>query len=68
MGGRSKDDEKQINIWKGIVRRFKGKLVKMIEDTDGKLDDYSNSPKIRQILLYWGYELTEKDFFVNLTN
>ena len=27
-----------------------------------KYDDYSISPKIRQILLYWGYELTKKDF------
>ena len=40
----------------------------MIKDTDGKFDDYSNSPKIRQILLYWGYELTEKDFFINSKN
>ena len=24
-------------------------------------DDYSISPKIRQILLHWGYELTESD-------
>ena len=24
---------------------------------------YSISPKIRQILLHWGYKLTEKDFF-----
>ena len=36
---------------------------------DGKkIDDYSVSYKIRQILLYWGYELTEKDFFNELTN
>ena len=27
-----------------------------------KFDDYLISPKIRQILLHWGYELTEKDF------
>ena len=31
-------------------------------------DDYSISPKIRQILLDWGYELTVKDFFINSTN
>ena len=31
-------------------------------------DNYSISPKIREILLDWGYELTEKDFFVSLTN
>ena len=43
----------------------------MIKDKliDGKkIDDYSISHKIRQILLYWGYELTEKDFFDVLTN
>ena len=40
----------------------------MINDADGKFDDHSILPKIRQILLYWGYELTEKDFFSNLTN
>ena len=45
-----------------IVSRFKGKLVKMIKNAGSKFDDYSISPKIRQILLHWGYELTEKDF------
>ena len=32
----------------------------MIKDASSKFDDYSVSPKIRQILLHWGYELTEK--------
>ena len=41
------------------MRRFRGKLVKMIRDAGSKFDDYSISPKIRQILLHWGYELTE---------
>ena len=50
------------------MNRFKGKLVKMIKDNGSKFDDYSTSPKIRQILLHWGYELTEKDFFISLTN
>ena len=40
----------------------------MIKDAQSKYDDYSISPKIRQILLHWGYELTEKDFFIELTN
>ena len=62
LGRRSKDDERQINRWKKIVR-FRGKLVKKIKDAGSKFDDYSISPKIRQILLHWGYELTEKDFF-----
>ena len=53
---------------KRIESRFRGKLVKMIKDTGSKFDDYLISPKIRQILLHWGYELIEKDFFINLTN
>ena len=68
LSRRSEDDERQINRWKKIVSRFRGKLVKMIKDAGSKFDDYSISPKIRQILLHWGYELTEKDFFNELTN
>ena len=40
----------------------------MIKDAGSKYDDYSISPKIRQILLQWGYELPEKNFFIDLTN
>ena len=40
----------------------------MTKVASSKFDDYSISPKIRQILLHWGYELTEKDFFINSTN
>ena len=47
---------------KKIVSRFRGKLVKCIRNAGSKFDDYSVSPKISQILLHWGYELTEKDF------
>ena len=43
---------KDINRWKKIVSRFKGKLVKMIVNANSKFDDYSFSPKIRQILLH----------------
>ena len=32
---------------KKIVRRFRGKLVKMIKDIGSKFDDYSISSKIR---------------------
>ena len=53
---------------KKIVSKFRGKLVKMIKDAGSKFGDYSISPKIRQILLHWSYELTEKDFFNELTN
>ena len=65
---RSEDDEIQINRWKGVVIRLKGKLVKIIKDVGGKFDDYLISPKIRQILLNWVYKLTEKDLFINSTN
>ena len=34
----------------------------MIRTAGSKYDDYSISPKIRQNLLHWGYELTKKDF------
>ena len=50
LGRRSLDDETQINRWKGIVSRFKGKLIKMTKDIHDRFDDYSTSPKIRQIL------------------
>ena len=37
----------------------------MIKDVGSKYDDYSISPKIRQISLHWGYELP--DIFLLLT-
>ena len=37
----------------------------MIRDAGSKFDDYSISPKIRKILLHWGYKLTEKDFLMS---
>ena len=49
--GRYLDDTRQIARRKGIVSRFKGKLIKMIKDVNGRFDDCSISPKIRQILL-----------------
>ena len=47
------------------MSKFRGKLVKMIRDAGSKFGDYSISPKIRQILLHWGYELTGKDFLMS---
>ena len=43
-GKRSKDDKRQINRWKKIVSRFRGKLVKMIREAGSKFDDCSISP------------------------
>ena len=42
-------------------------MARMIRDVNGKFDDYSISPKIRQIL-HWGYELPEKNFSINSTS
>ena len=41
------------------MSRFKDKLMKMIKNVNGRMDDYSISPKIRQILFHWGYELSK---------
>ena len=37
-------------------------LISLIFKKDGKFDDYSISPKIRQTLQHWGYVLTEEDY------
>ena len=47
------------------MSRFRIKLIKMIRDAGSKFDDHSVSPKIRQILLHWGYELTENFFLMS---
>ena len=62
------EHRKMMKDGKKIVSRFRGNLVKMIKDAGNKYDAYPISPKIRQILLHWGYELTEKYFFIDLTN
>ena len=46
LSTRSEDDKRQINKWKKVMNRFKGKLVKMIKDAGNKFDDCSISPKI----------------------
>ena len=49
-GRRSEDDLRQIGRWNRIVSRFVNILRKLISKG-------SDSPKIRQILLHWVYEL-----------
>ena len=65
----------KLKKWKRIVSRFKGKLIEMLiisinlslnlltilGPNGAKFDNYSISPKIRKILLHWGYELVESD-------
>ena len=48
-----------------IVSRFRGELIQMIKDSGGKFDDYLISPKMRQVLLHWGYELKKKQIFLS---
>ena len=31
----------------------------MVKNVNGRFDDYSISPKIKQMLLHWGYELVK---------
>ena len=61
LGRRFVDDKRQVSRWIKIVNKFKSKLVKMIKDANSRFNDYAISPKIRQILLHWGFELTESD-------
>ena len=46
---------------KGIVSRFKGKLMKLSKDVNGRFDDYSISPETIQISFHSGFELGESD-------
>ena len=67
-GKRCYDDKRQIERWKnlaGVNGRFRKMLISLIKKKDGKYDDFSISPKIRQTLQHWGYVLTEADFKVN---
>ena len=63
-GRRSKDDERQINRWKrltGEKGRFKKMLISLIKKKNKKYNNFSISPKIRQTLQHWAYELKEHD-------
>lgn len=62
---RCPDDERQIKRWKNMTGpngRFRRTLIRLIIEKQGKFNDFSISPKIRQTLQHWGYRLTKKDF------
>ena len=66
-----KEDERQIKRWKGVAggnSRFRKYLVTLIQRKNGEWDDYSISPKIRQTLQHWGYQLTKADFDKEIEN
>lgn len=63
-GRRTNDDQRQIDRWKKLAGpngRFRKRIINMIKKKNKRYDDVSVSPVIRQVLLHWGYELTEKD-------
>ena len=43
----------------GVITKLKDKLIEMIKKAVSEFDDCSIAPKIRKILLHWGYELTK---------
>ena len=63
-GKRSPDDERQIKRWvstAGPKSRFRRNLINQIHKKKTKYNDYEVSPKIRQTLQHWGYELQKSD-------
>ena len=63
-GRRTKDDERQISRWlklAGPNGRFRRTLMNKIIKEGSTYNDFSISPVIRQVLLHWGYQLTNKD-------
>ncbi len=63
-GKRTADDARQIKRWQGVAGekgRFRRRLINEGSQSKSKYNDPQVLPKIRQILLTWGYELTKKD-------
>jgi hypothetical protein len=64
MGRRTDDDARQIKRWQQVTGengRWKRNLLKKIK-YKRNIDDYSISPRIRQTLLHWAYEIEGPDF------
>jgi hypothetical protein len=63
-GRRSSDDERQIGRWNGVggeKGRWKNNLLGKIVHSNKRFDDASISPVIRQTMLHWAIEVTERD-------
>lgn len=63
-GARGEDDERQISRWiktAGPNSRFRKQLINIIHKKKGKYNDYEISPKIRQTLQHWAYQLMSFD-------
>lgn len=65
LGKRGPDDKRQIGRWLSLAGpngRFRKWLITLILKKDGKWDDETISPKIRQTLQHWAYRLNKADF------
>ena len=63
-GRRSNDDKRQISRWVGVAGtkgRWKTNLCKKCLHANKRWDDVTVSPVVRQTMLHWAYEITEKD-------
>ena len=63
-GKRSNDDERQINRWiktAGSKSRFRLALTNRIRRTRRKCNDFTVSPRIRQTLQHWAYQIKNHD-------
>ncbi|CAM9394436.1 unnamed protein product, partial [Ectocarpus fasciculatus] len=70
LGRRCSDDERQISRGLGVMGpkgRWKNNLINKMKlhvhdkGVDGALNDFTISPKIRQLLQHWGYSVTRHD-------
>jgi hypothetical protein len=65
MGKRSPDDKRQIKRWSSLTGkngRFRKFLITQIVKKKGEYNDFTISPKIRQVLQHWGYKLNKNDY------
>lgn len=58
IGKRCPDDDRQIRRWIGVRGRFGNRLINMINKKSTTATDPKISPKIRQTLLHWAWEVT----------
>lgn len=65
LGRRCSDDDRQISRWSacaGGKGRWKRFLIAKCVKKGSRFDDESVSPTVRQLLLHWAYQLTERHF------
>jgi len=64
-------DARQIARWNGVAGekgRWRNNLINKCVAAGAAHDDVSVSPVVRQTLLHWGYELSERDLAAVMDN